>query len=285
MPTENSQGFTLPNSVQMPGIGFGTWRLEGAQAVEATSQALACGYHMLDTAASYANESSVAKGVLAAGVPRENLFITGKLWNTKREYELALNACRQSLKRLKLEYLDLYLVHWPASPALHENWRFINADTWRAMETLLKEGLVRAIGVCNFLPRQLAALMEDAHVVPMVNQIEMHPGHAQAETRSFCAAYEIHLQAWAPLGEGTILANEAIMSMASRYGKTPAQLCLRWCIQNGAAPLPKTANEERMRENLNVFDFVVSDKDMGIINALPFCGGPGYDSETITQFG
>ena len=270
--------------MMFPSIGFGTWQLSGSEAQEAIKSAVDCGYRLIDTAASYGNETAVKKALRDCGISREELLVSGKLWNTKRQYDDAIAACKQSLRRLGLDYFDLYLVHWPASPALYENWREINAECWRAMETLNREGLAKAIGICNYLPHHLDELMKTAKVVPAVNQIELHPGFPNAETVRYCHERGIVVEAWSPLGNGSLLENETLTEVAMKYGKTSAQVCLRWCIQHGAIPLPKSANHERIRQNFDVFDFEISGEDMVAIDNLPFLGGAGYDPDTITIY-
>ena len=271
--------------MRLPEIGFGTWRLTGSEAQNAVRGAIGCGYRLIDTAASYGNETAVKKALNTCEVPREELVISGKLWNTKRQYDDAIAACRQSLRRLGLEYFDLYLVHWPASPVLYENWREVNAECWRAMETLQRDGFARMIGVCNYLPRHLDALMETAEIVPTVNQIELHPGFLNRDSLEYCLKNDIQVEAWSPLGEGTLLNHPLIQHIAQTHQRTPAQICLRWCVQHGAIPIPKSANEERIRQNLDIFSFALSEEEMEEIDAMPFSGGPGFDPDTITIYG
>ena len=272
-------------SLQLPPIGLGTWRLNGNAAQAAIQAAVDCGYRLIDSAASYGNETAVKRAVRDCGIIRSDLFISGKLWNTKRQYDDAIASCKQSLKRLGLDYFDLYLVHWPASPALYENWRDINAECWQAMETLKRDGLAKSIGVCNFLPRHLEELQKTAGEMPAANQVELHPGFLNAETVSYCHARGIAVEAWSPLGEGSLLQNETLAGVASKHRKTTAQICLRWCIQHSAVPLPKSADATRIRQNYDVFGFMLDDGDMALIDAMPFSGGAGYDPDTITIFG
>lgn len=275
----------MSTKLTLPPIGFGTWRLNGSEAQSAIRTAIECGYRLIDTAASYGNETAIKKALRDCGTNREDLFISGKLWNTKRQYDDTIAACKQSLKRLGLDYFNLYLVHWPASPVLYENWREVNAECWRAMETLYRDGLAEAIGVCNYLPNHLNELMKTARVIPAVNQIEMHPGFPNAETVSYCHKSDIVVEAWSPLGEGSLLQNETLNELGAKLGKTSAQMCLRWCIQHGAVPLPKSATPEHICKNFDVFDFELSEEDMEIIDKIPFSGGAGFDPDTITIYG
>jgi len=275
----------MANDSLIPPIGFGTWRLNGNEARTAIQAAVGCGYRLIDTAASYGNEVTIKNTLRDCGTKREDLFISGKLWNTKRRYDDAILACKQSLRRLGLEYFDLYLVHWPASPALYDNWRGINAECWRAMETLKRDGIAKAIGVCNFLPHHLDELTGSAAIMPAVDQIELHPGFLNTGIIRYCQKQSILIEAWSPLGEGALLQNDIIAGAAKKHGKTPAQICLRWCIQHGAVPLPRSAEPEHIRLNFDVFGFELDEEDMIMIDNMPFSGGAGLDPDTITIYG
>ena len=268
--------FTLTGGVKIPVIGFGTWQAQdGEIATAAVSAALKAGYRHIDTAAIYRNEESVGKAIRESGIAREEIFVTTKLWNKCRTYELAYEAFERSISKLGLDYVDLYLIHWPASPAQYENFEQMNLDTWRAMTELYKAGRIKAIGVSNFMPHHLAALMK-TEVAPMVNQIELHPGYTQKETVDFCRANGIAIEAWSPLGSGRVLSDERLKRIADGYGKSVAQLCVRWCLQNGFIPLPKSVTESRIIENANVFDFEISDADMDFINSMPDFAESGF---------
>lgn len=274
--------YTLANDVQIPCIGFGTWQTpNGETAINSVKAALKAGYRHIDTAACYGNEASVGQAIKESGVPREEIFVTSKVWNTERGYEKTLAAFETTMAKLDLDYVDLYLIHWPAAANQFENWKEINAKTWRALEELYIEGKVKAIGVSNFLPHHLEALLEGVKVVPMVNQIEYHPGFMQAESVAFCKAHNILVEAWSPLGTGNVLNNETLIMMAQKYSKTVAQICIRWVLQHGLLPLPKSITESRIIENTEVFDFEIKDEDMAIIDAIPFCGGAGINPDAI----
>lgn len=274
--------FRLNNGYGIPSVGFGTWQTpNGETAVHAVKTAIECGYTHIDTAAVYGNEVSVGDGIHQSGTDRTSLFVTSKVWNTERGYEKTLKAFEKTLSDLKLDYLDLYLIHWPANAACDPNWKKTNAETWRALEDLYAQGKVRAIGVSNFLPHHLEALMETASVKPMVNQIEFHPGFMQKETVEFCGANGIAVEAWSPLGTGKMLQNETLQSIAARYQKSVAQLCVRWCLQNDVIPLPKSVTPSRIKENRQVFDFEITSEDMKIINGMAYCGGSGLDPDTF----
>ncbi|MGN0709927.1 MAG: aldo/keto reductase, partial [Anaerovoracaceae bacterium] len=229
----------------------------------------------------YGNEKSVGKGIRECGVPRDELFITSKVWNTERGYDKTMASFEKTLSDLGLDYLDLYLIHWPASPNRFENWREINSDTWRALEDLYEAGRVKAIGVSNFKDHHLKALIEDSKIKPMVDQIEFHPGFMQDETLAFCRENDILVEAWSPLGRGKMLRDDRLVSLGEKYGKTPAQICIRWCIQNGVTPLPKSVTPERIRENIDVFDFEIDDDDMEYVNSFGYFGGSGHDPDKI----
>lgn len=277
--------FVLNNGIEIPNIGYGTWKLPNDDStVEIIKNAVASGYRHIDTAFAYGNETTVGEGLKSSIVDRKEFFITGKLWNADRGYENIINACKRTISNLGCEYLDLYLIHWPASPALYENWVEINNETWKAFEYLYEQGLVKAIGVCNFKKHQLSALIKDAKVMPMVDQIEFHPGHMQKETVEFCHKNNIIVEAWSPLGAGKMLKKDVLIEFAQKYNKSVAQLCIKWCLQNNVLPLPKSKNLERMQDNLLVNDFKINEEDMKIINDLPYMGGSGLDSDTIELF-
>ncbi len=277
--------YMLENKKEIPCIGFGTWKLKNDEStIEVIKNAVDSGYRHIDTAFAYGNEEMVGKGIKQSNISREELFITGKLWNDDRGYENIINACKRTIKNLDCKYLDLYLIHWPASPALYENWKEINNETWKAFEYLYKNGLVKAIGVCNFKKHQLEALIETAEILPMVNQIEFHPGFMQKEILDFCNEKNILVEAWSPLGSGKMLKKESLIELSNKYNVSVAQLCIKWCLQNEVLPLPKSKNIERMKENLNVDNFTISDEDMEIINNLEYMGGSGLDSDTLTLF-
>ncbi len=264
-----TDSYLLSNGVTIPRLGFGTYKTpEGEVGVASVKTALETGYRHIDTAAFYGNESSVGRAIRAADIPREEIFVTTKVWNTERGYEKAKASILASLDRLGLEYLDLCLIHWPATARQYQDWEAINRDTWRAFTELHRLGKVRAIGVSNFKPHHLKALME-TEVKPMVNQIELHPGQAQTETLAYCRDNGVLVEAWSPMGRGKLLDHPLITGIAAQYGKTPAQLCIRWCLQKGALPLPKSVTPARIRENVQVFDFTISPEDMARLDAMP----------------
>ncbi|WP_223594786.1 aldo/keto reductase [Neobacillus bataviensis] len=256
---------TLNNGVKMPWFGLGVFKVEeGPVLVNAVKSAIKHGYRSIDTAAIYENEAGVGEGIreglAEAGISREDLFVTSKVWNADIGYEETIAAYERSLTKLGLEYLDLYLVHWPVEGKFKE--------AWRALETLYKEGRVRAIGVSNFQVHHLEELMSEAEIKPMVNQVEYHPRLTQKEVQAFCREHGIQLEAWSPLMQGGLLDNPVLGEIAGKYGKSPAQVILRWDLQNGVVTIPKSVKEHRIIENSQVFDFELSDEDMQRIDDL-----------------
>ncbi|MCF0233727.1 MAG: aldo/keto reductase, partial [Thermoguttaceae bacterium] len=240
------------------------------------------GHRHVDTAAAYYNETGVGLALKESGVPREEIFLTTKLWNTDRGYESTLAACKKSLELLGVEYLDLYLIHWPANSLVYPNPDEVNAATWRAFEKLQKDGLVRSIGLSNFLAPHLQKILDVAEVAPAVDQIEFHPGYWQRETLEFCQARGIQVEAWSPLGCGRVLTDERLAKIAAKYGKSVAQLCVRWELQHGVLPLPKSVHAERIASNADVFDFVIDAEDMRAIDELPEFGYSTYHPDELT---
>jgi diketogulonate reductase-like aldo/keto reductase len=272
--------FVLSNGVEIPCIGYGTWQIpNGESGVNAILEALKVGYRHIDTASVYENEESVGEAISRSGIKREDLFVTSKLWNTDRGYDKVLKAFDGSMKRLKLDYLDLYLIHWPV--VKDKSWREINGNTWSAFEALYQEKRIRSIGVSNFKKFRIKALMQFVEIMPHVNQIEFHPGFMQMQTVEFCKTTDVLVQAWGPLASGKILDNPELRAIASKYNKSIAQLCIRWCLQHDVLPLPKSVSKERMIENAAIFDFSISASDMEIIDNLPFIGGSNLDPDKI----
>ena len=275
------QTFELSNGVKIPAIGYGTWKSPDSEVtVEGIKTSVSCGYRHIDTAAVYGNEVSVGKGIAECGIPREELFVTSKVWNTERGYETTLAAFDKTLSDLGLDYLDLYLIHWPAAAHKYDDWEEINRGTWRAMTELYKAGKIRAIGVSNFKPHHLKALM-DTEIKPMVNQIEFHPGYMQEETVQYCRENGILVEAWSPLGNGRVLTNPVLMEIAEKYGRSVAQICLRWCLQHEVLPLSKSVTPSRIEENFRMFDFEISSTDIEAINSIDLCGWSGNDPDKV----
>ena len=254
---------TLNNGLQMPQLGFGVWQVENDQATEAVKKALEAGYRSIDTAMIYQNEQGVGKAIRESNMPREELFITTKVWNSDHGYENTLQAYERSLEELGLDYVDLYLIHWP-TPKYDEY-----IDTYKALEKLYQDGRVKAIGVCNFHIDHLERLLKECDVKPVLNQVECHPHLAQNDMKAFCAEHDIFVEAWSPLEQGgDVLKDEAVQRIAEAHGKTPAQVVLRWHLQNNTIVIPKSVTPSRIEENFNVFDFELSAGDMEDINQL-----------------
>lgn len=267
----------LANGVKMPCVAYGTWQApDGEITRDGVCAAIKAGYRHIDTAMIYGNEESVGDGIRLSGVKREELFITTKLWIADHGYEKTISACEESLKRLGLDYIDLYLIHWPAVEKVASNWEEINADSWRAFEKLYKDGKIRAIGVSNFLPEHLESLKKRCEIMPMVNQIEYHPGYIQSDVVEYCKKENIVVEAWSPLGSGAVLQNETLLKIAEKYNKSVAQICIRFALQNNVIPLPKSVNPERIESNVKVFDFEISSDDMKIISEMEKTGYSGF---------
>ena len=247
---------TLNNGVEIPQLGYGVFQVPDAATEEAVAAALRTGYRSIDTAAAYRNERGVGDAIAESGLRRDEIFVTTKLWNSDQGYDSALAAFESSLQKLRLDRVDLYLIHWP-TPAKD---RYV--DTWRALEKLLADGRTRAIGVSNFQPAHLRRLLDETGIVPAVNQIELHPQLQQAELRAFHAEHGIATEAWSPLAQGAVLDDPLLGRIAERVGKSPAQVVLRWHLQLGNIVIPKSVTPERIRENADVFDFTLTEQDL-----------------------
>ncbi|AUH39673.1 aldo/keto reductase [Streptomyces sp. CMB-StM0423] len=259
----NVPTITLNNGVAMPQLGFGVWQVPDAEAETAVRTALDAGYRSIDTAAVYGNEAGTGKALTGSGLPREELFVTTKLWNSDQGYDAALRAFDDSLRRLGLDHVDLYLIHWPA-PAKDKY-----PETWRALEKIYADGRARAIGVSNFQPAHLQRILDEGTVVPVLNQVELHPDFAQADVRAFHAAHGIATEAWSPLGQGKGLLDEPVLrELGEKHGRSPAQVALRWHLQLGNVVIPKSVTPSRIRENIDVFGFELDDADMAAVAGL-----------------
>ncbi|RSO11589.1 oxidoreductase [Streptomyces sp. WAC 06783] len=267
---------TLNNGVAMPQLGYGVWQVPDDEAFTAVGNALEAGYRSIDTAAIYGNEEGTGKALAASGIARDELFVTTKLWNDAQGYDSTLRAFDESLNKLGLEYVDLYLIHWP----LPAQGTFV--DTYRAFEKIYEEGRAKAIGVSNFQPAHLERLLGETSVVPAVNQIELHPRLQQSEARAFHARHGIATEAWSPLGQGKDLLTDATVTrLAEKHGRTPAQIVLRWHLQLGNVVIPKSVTPSRIKENIDVFGFELDDADMSAIAALDSGTRLGPDPDTF----
>jgi 2,5-diketo-D-gluconate reductase A len=265
----------LHDGVEIPQLGFGVFQVPSEKTQDVVETALEVGYRHIDTAAAYRNERGVGAAIAASGIPREEIFVTTKLWNSQQGYETTLGAFEKSSARLGLEQIDLYLIHWPVPSEGRA------LDTWRAFERLREEGRVRTIGVSNFRIEDLEMLAEEAQTQPTVNQIELHPHLPQAELREWHAEHGIATEAWSPLAQGELLVNETIAGVAARHERTPAQVILRWHLQLGNVVIPKSATPARIKENLALFDFELSHEDMTEIAALDVGRRTGPDPATF----
>ena len=268
----NKEIVILNNGVNMPNIGFGTSLIEREECVNNIKQALQAGYRHIDTASAYKNEIYIGQAIKESKISREEIFVTSKVWKDSMGYENTIKSFNNSLQNLGLEYIDLFLIHWPRN-----NDEKLNIDTWKALEDLYKQKKVRAIGLSNFLKHHLEIILNNCEIVPMVDQLEFHPGLTRQETLNFCKEKNIVVEAWAPLGKGKMLQNEDLVRISNKYSKSVAQICIKWCLQNDVVPLPKTTNWNRMLENKDVFDFTISDEDMKFINNMEFFAGSDMD--------
>ncbi|AJT63330.1 aldo/keto reductase [Streptomyces chattanoogensis] len=267
---------TLNNGIAMPQLGFGVWQVPDDEAATAVGHALDAGYRSIDTAAIYGNEEGTGKALATSGIARDELFVTTKLWNSDQGYDSTLRAFDTSLAKLGLEYVDLYLIHWPL-PA-----RDTYVDTYKALEKIYADGRAKAIGVSNFQPDHLERLLGETSVVPAVNQIELHPQFQQAESRAAHARHRIVTEAWSPLGQGRgLLEDAAIGTIAEKHGKSPAQVVLRWHLQLGNVVIPKSVTPSRIRENIDVFDFALDDADLSALAGLDSGNRLGPDPATF----
>ncbi|MDP9394357.1 MAG: aldo/keto reductase [Actinomycetota bacterium] len=267
---------TLNDGVEIPQFGFGVYQIPSDEVVAPVRTAIECGYRLIDTAALYENEEGVGEAVRESGLPRGEVFVTTKVWNTDQGYDATMRAFDASMARLGLDVVDLYLIHWP-TPA-----RDLYVETWRALEKLRADGRVRSIGVSNFQPAHIQRLLDETGVVPSVNQVELHPRLPQDELRAFHAQHGIATEAWGPIGQGRgLLEESAVVEIAESVGRTPAQVVLRWHVQIGTIAIPKSSNPERIRQNLEVFDFTLDDEQMARLATLATGERLGPDPDTF----
>ena len=266
--------FVLSNGLSIPAVGFGTYKTgDGDGAV--LSNAIAQGYRHFDTASFYGTEAALGQAVAESDIPRGDFFLTSKLWKTEMGYDAALRAFDATLERLGTDYLDLYLIHWPRPDLELEDWAKLDRETWRALEGLYESGRVRAIGVSNFLPHHLEPLLSSANVAPMVDQLEFHPGYAQAAAVQYCQEHHIQVEAWSPLGRRRILEDPQLREMAAGHQATVPQICLSFALQSGVLPLPKSSNPERMRENLAAQQISLTEEELWQLRTMPQVGWSG----------
>jgi 2,5-diketo-D-gluconate reductase A len=268
---------TLHDGVEIPQLGFGVFQVPPDETQRVVEEALAAGYRHIDTAAAYRNEKGVGAAVAASGIPREEVFVATKLWNSRQGYDSALETFEKTLGRLGMDHLDLYLIHWPVPT---ED-RFV--ATWRAFERIHEEGRSRTIGVSNFRIEDLERLERETETMPTINQVELHPRFQQAELRAWHREHGIATEAWSPLGQGALLGEEPIVEIAERHGRTPAQVIIRWHLQLGNVVIPKSVTPERIRENIDVFDFELGDEEMASIEAMDTGRRSGPDPATFVS--
>lgn len=250
----------LINNIEVPTIGFGTYKLGNEEeAIASIENALELGYRHIDTASFYGNEEFIGKAIKNSNIKREEIFLATKLWQDSHGYDNAINAFYESIKKLGVDYLDLYLIHWPTKN---------NSETWRALEDLYNEGKIKAIGVCNFKIEHLEELKKTARITSMINQIEIHPGYTRKEIIEYCIKNNIQVVAWSPIMRGKLLDNDKMIYLSKKYNKSITQIILRWHIQNNIIPIPKSSNKIRMKENIDIFDFVIEPEDLKIIDSL-----------------
>ena len=259
--TDIRGAWALANGVEIPYLGLGVWQADnGQEVVDAIEWALQAGYRHIDTAAAYKNEAGVGRAIRESDVARADIFVTSKLWNSEQGYDSTLRAFDQSMARLGLDVLDLYLIHWPV--------RGKYKDTWRAFEQLYADGRIRAIGVSNFLQHHLEDLLDDAQVVPMVNQLEFHPWLVQPALLAYCRQHQIQYEAWSPLMQGKLFEQDIVNDLAKKYGKSPGQIVLRWDLQKGVVTIPKSVKRQHILSNADVFDFELTAEDVAYLDGL-----------------
>lgn len=269
------------NDVMVPDIGYGTWLVENEEASHLVKSALNIGYRMIDTASYYKNEEGVGLGIAESDLDRNEIFLTSKLWNDEQGYDNTLKAFEKSLSRLSVDYVDLYLVHWPIPAGKRDCWQKNMIETWHAMEEIYNSKRAKSIGVSNFLDHHLQFLSENCEIKPMVNQIEYHVGFTQDETVSYCKKNNIVVQAWSPLARGGIFELNEIEKIAKKYGKTSAQICLAWEMQKGIVPIPKTKTLKRMEENLESADIILENEDILLLDSIKKCSNSGLNPDNI----
>lgn len=266
--------FTLNNGVQIPCIGFGTYKAADGNSADIILTAIKAGYRYFDTASFYGTETYLAEAIKRSELPREDFFITSKVWKAEMGYNETKEAFARTLQNLDTDYLDLYLIHWPRK-SLEGDWKQTCIDTWKAMEELYTAGKIRAIGLSNFLPHHLDVILKNCIIKPMVNQLEVHPGYTQETAIQYSMANDILVQAWSPLGRQRVLQTPLILELADKYNVSAAQICLRYLLQRGIHPLPKASSMERMKNNMDLFRFDITKEDMHRINTLPQTGWSG----------
>ena len=268
---------------EMPLLGLGVYKTADNEAETAITAAVNAGYRLIDTASAYKNEESVGKAIAKCGVPRKELFITSKIWNNAQRLGDVDGAFYRSMERLKLDYLDLYLIHWPLPEPGYKDWKRLDTETWQALEELYEAGKVRAIGLSNFLPHHIENLLKNCKVKPVSDQLEFHPGYSQEAAVNYCKEHGMLVQAWSPLGRRRIMEEPLVTSLAEKYGVSPARICLKYAVERGVMPIPKASTAERMKENMDLFSFEMEKEDIYRLATMPQAGWSGEhpDRETV----
>jgi len=273
--------YTLNNEMQIPCMGFGTYKAAQGNNVEILKTAIEAGYRYFDTASFYGTEEYVGKAVKESQIPREEFFLVSKMWKDEMGYEKTKKALEDTLRRLQTDYLDIYLIHWPRPTADCENWKEIDLETWRAMEEMYAEGKIRGLGLSNFLPQHLENILQNCKIKPVVDQLELHPGYMQQAAVQYLKEHDIYPQAWSPIGRQRVLEEKLLVELAEKYHVSPAQICLRYLVQNQIIPLPKSSSMERMKQNMDVFGFSIDEEDMYLISSMPQAGWSGEHPDPV----
>ena len=267
--------YTMNNGVQIPAVGFGTYKAADGKSADVIKKAIESGYRYFDTASFYGTEPYLAEAIRQSGLPRKDFFIASKLWKSEMGYENAREAFQRTLENLDTDYLDLYLIHWPLPEPGYENWKELDKETWRALEELYAEGKIRAIGLSNFLPHHMENILAGCTVRPAVDQIEYHPGYSQEAAVQYCKEKGILVQAWSPIGRSRVLEDPLVCELAAKYQVSPAQICLKFAVQRGIIPLPKSSSPERMKQNMDLFSFEMDQEDIWRLETMPQSGWSG----------
>lgn len=276
--------YILNNGVEIPAVAFGTYKAADGKSADVIRTAIEAGYRYFDTASFYGTETYLAEAVRESGISRDEIFIASKLWKTEMGYDNVKKAFERTLENLETDYLDLYLIHWPLPEPGYKEWKQLDKETWRAMEELYQEGKIRAIGLSNFLPHHIENILEDCTVRPAVDQIEYHPGYSQEAVVQYCKERDILVQAWSPIGRQRVLTEPLVQELAEKYGVSPARICLKFAVQRGIIPLPKSSSMERMKDNLDLYSFEMEQEDIWRLATMPQAGWSGEhpDRERVT---
>lgn len=267
--------YTLSNGVKIPCLGYGTYKAAANESAEVIRLAIEAGYRYFDTASFYGTEKYLGEAIHESKIPRDEFFLASKVWKTEMGYEETKAAFAKTLENLRTDHLDLYLIHWPLPTPDYKDWKTLDIETWRAMEELYKEGKVRAIGLSNCLPHHIENILANCEIAPMADQLEYHPGYTQEAAVRYCKEHNILVQGWSPIGRGRMFGDKLILELTEKYQISPAQLCLKFAIQNGVVPLPKSSTMERMKQNQDLFGFEISEEDMYRLQTMPQAGWSG----------